>query len=228
MYLNENGWYDLFNTQLAVRFAPKDKFIRTPYGKVTVNSGKSVIYATLTKYWDIFNTDYDPIRLNVSYFDVFDTRIGKTNFNANFGWVNGKMPLMNLFEGQGNAKRNDVFNFGVAGITNFETMRPGEFYSDRFVSFQVKHIFAGVKVGNKIIFPQFVYRGVLGDMKDREDHQNIKFKTLNHYYHETGIEVNNILFKSFGLGAFYRLGAYTEDKFQDNFYLKLTVNLNFL
>ncbi len=228
LYLNENGWYDLFNTQLAVRFAPKDKFIRTPYGKVTVNSGKSVIYATLTKYWDIFNTDYDPIRLNVSYFDVFDTNLGKTNFNANLGWINGKMPLMNLFEGQGNAKRNEVLNFGVAGITNFETMRPGEFYSDRFVSFQVKHIFAGVKVGNKIIFPQFVYRGVLGDLKKREDHQNLNFKTLNNYYHETGVEVNNILFKSFGLGAFYRLGAYTEDKFQDNFYLKLTVNLNFL
>jgi len=227
-YANDKGWYDLFNTQLAVRFAPKDKFIRTPYGKVTVNSGKSVFYATLTKYWDIFNTDYDPIRFNVSYFDVFDSRLGKSNFNMNIGWVEGKMPLMNMFEGQGNAKRNDVLNFGVGGLTNFETMRPGEFYSDRFVSFQVKHIFAGVKVGKKIIFPQFVYRGVLGDMSNKEDHQEIQFKTLNHYYHETGIEVNNILLKSFGLGAFYRLGAYSEEKFQDNIYLKLTVNLNFL
>ena len=193
-----------------------------------MNSGKSVFYATLTKYWDIFNTDYDPIRFNVSYFDVFDSRLGKSNFNMNIGWVEGKMPLMNMFEGQGNAKRNDVLNFGVGGLTNFETMRPGEFYSDRFVSFQVKHIFAVFIVGKKIIFPQFVYRGVLGDMSNKEDHQEIQFKTLNHYYHETGIEVNNILLKSFGLGAFYRLGAYSEEKFQDNIYLKLTVNLNFL
>ena len=227
-FQNNIDWYDLYNTQLAIRFAPKDKFIRTPYGKVTVNSGKSVFYATLTKYWDVFNSDYDPLRFNVSYFDVFDTRVGKTNFNVNAGWVEGKIPLMNLFEGQGNAKRNDFLNFGVGGLTNFETMRPGEFYSDRFVSFQLKHIFAGVKVGNKIILPQFVYRGVLGDMKDKADHQNLEFKTLNHYYHETGIEVNNLIFKTFGLGAFYRLGAYSEEKFKDNFYLKLTVNLNFL
>jgi len=65
-------------------------------------------------------------------------------------------------------------------------------------------------------------------MKDKTDHQNLDFKTLNHYYHETGVEVNNLIFKTFGLGAFYRLGAYSEEKFQDNFYLKLTVNLNFL
>ena len=48
------------------------------------------------------------------------------------------------------------------------------------------------------------------------------------YTDETGVEVNNLIFKTFGLGAFYRLGAYSEEKFQDNFYLKLTVNLNFL
>ncbi|GGF01016.1 hypothetical protein SAMN05443634_105266 [Chishuiella changwenlii] len=227
-FLGRNDWFNLYNTQLSIRFAPKDKFIRTPYGRVTVNSGKSVIYATVTKYWDIFNSDYDPIRFNVSYFDVVDSKLGKSNININAGLTEGKMPLMNLFEGNGNSKRNDFLNFGLAGISNFETMLPGEFYSDRFVSFQIKHIFAGVKVGNKIILPQFVYRGVLGDMKNREDHQNLNFKTLNRYYHETGIEVNNILFKTFGVGLFYRLGAYSEQKFQDNLHLKLTINLNFL
>ena len=90
---------------------------------MTVNSGKSVFYATLTKYWDVFNSDYNPLRFNVSYFDVFDTRVGKTNLNINAGWVEGKMPLMNLFEGQGNAKRNDVANFGVGGLTNNATRR---------------------------------------------------------------------------------------------------------
>lgn len=227
-YLNQNNWHNLYNTQLSIRYAPKDKFIRTPYGKVTVNSGKSVIYATVSKYWNVFNSDYDPIKLNISYFDVFDTQLGKSNININAGLVEGKMPLMNLFEGNGNAKRNDFLNFGLGGISNFETMKPGEFYSDRFISFQIKHIFAGVKVGNKIILPQFVYRGVLGDMKNREDHQNLNFNTLNQYYHETGVEVNNILFKTFGIGLFYRLGAYSEQKFQDNIHLKLTVNLNFL
>ena len=108
-------------------------------------------------------------------------------------------------------------------------MKAGEFYSDMYVSFNIKHIFAGIKVGNnKVILPQFIYRGVWGDMKHKENHGNMNFNKLNNYFHEAGIEVNNILFKTFGLGLYYRLGAYSEHKFEDNLHLKLTINLNFL
>lgn len=228
-YKNKRGWFQLYNTQLSLRYAPKDKFIRTPYGKVTVNSGKSVFYATIAKYWDIFDSDYSPLRINFSYFDVFETRLGKTSFNLNADWIDGDIPIMNLYEGRGNAKHNGFLNFGVGGLNSFETMKAGEFYSDMYVSFNIKHIFAGIKVGNnKVILPQFIYRGVWGDMKHKENHGNMNFNKLNNYFHEAGIEVNNILFKTFGLGLYYRLGAYSEHKFEDNLHLKLTINLNFL
>lgn len=228
-YKNKRGWFQLYNTQLSLRYAPKDKFIRTPYGKVTVNSGKSVFYATIAKYWDIFDSDYSPLRINFSYFDVFETRLGKTSFNLNADWIDGDIPIMNLYEGRGNAKHNGFLNFGVGGLNSFETMKAGEFYSDMYVSFNIKHIFAGIKVGNnKVILPQFIYRGVWGDMKHKENHGNMNFNKLNNYFHEAGIEVNNILFKTFGLGLYYRLGAYSEHRFEDNLHLKLTVNLNFL
>lgn len=229
LYENKDSWFDLYHTQFALRWAPKDQYLRTPYGKVTVKQGKSVFYVLANKYWKIDNSPFDAFRLNISYLDVYETKLGKTSFNASAGAVFGEMTLMNLFEGMGNAKSKPVFkNFGVATSNNFETMLPGEFYADRYASFQIKHIFAGVKVGNRVILPQFIYRGLLGNMNHKQNHELFQFKTPTHYYHETGLEVNNILLKNFGVGIYYRLGAYTLPRFEDNLHIKLTFNLNLL
>ena len=226
-YKGHDGWFDLYNSQLAIRWAPKDQYLRTPYGRVTVKQGKSVFYILANKYWQIGDSPFDAFRLNVNYSDVFETKLGKTKFNASTGAVFGEMSLMNLFEGVGNAKNKPVFkNFGLSTSNNFETMRPGEFYADRYASFQIRHIFAGIKVGNNVILPQFIYRGILGNMNYQQNHQDFKFETPKHYFHETGVEVNNILLKNFGLGVYYRLGAYSLPKFEDNLYINLTFNLN--
>lgn len=228
-YENNDPWIDLYNTQIAVRWSPKSQYLRTPYGRVTVKQGQSVFYILGNKYWKLDNSPFNAFRLNINYSDIYDTKLGKTKFNASTGVVFGEMSLMNLFEGLGNAKNRPVFkNFGVATANNFETMLPGEFYSDRYVSFQVKHIAFGVKVGNHVVLPQFVYRGILGDMNHKQNHNYFEFNTLNNYYHETGVEVNNILFKNFGLGMYYRLGAYSLPKFEDNLHIKLTFNLNIM
>lgn len=226
-YENNNGWLDFYSTQVAVRWAPKDEYLRTPYGKVTVKQGQSVFNILANKYWKLGNSDFDAIRLNVTYSDIFETRLGKSKLNVSTGAVFGEMALMNLFEGMGNAKNKPVFqNFGVATANNFETMLPGEFYSDRYISFQIKHIFAGVRIGQNVILPQFVYRGILGTMSHKQNHNLFDFKTPNHYFHETGLEVNNIFLRNFGLGVYYRLGAYSHSKFEDNLHVKLTFNLN--
>ena len=228
-YENNVGWLDLYHSQLAIRWAPQDKYLRTPYGKVTVKQGQSVFYILANKYWQINDSPFDAFRLNINYSDIFETRLGKSKINVSTGAVFGEMSLMNLFEGMGNAKNKPVFkNFGVATYNNFETMLPGEFYADQYASFQIKHIFAGVKVGKNVILPQFVYRGLIGNMAHKQNHNLFEFKTPNHYYHETGIEVNNILLKNFGLGVYYRLGAYTLPRFEDNLHIKLTFNLNLL
>jgi len=226
-YEDNQGWLDFYNTQFAVRWAPKDQYLRTPYGKVTVKQGQSVFYILANKYWKIGDSQFDAFRLNINYSDIFETKLGKSKINVSTGAVFGEMALMNLFESMGNAKNKPVFqNFGVATGNNFETMLPGEFYTDRYISFQIKHIFAGVRVGQNVILPQFIYRGILGEMNHLQNHNLFNFKTPNHYYHETGLEVNNILLKNFGVGVYYRLGAYSLPKFEENLHLKLTFNLN--
>ena len=216
-----------FDTQLALRWAPKDQNVRTPYGKVTIKSGMPVFYLTASKGWNVFNADYTPTKLDLTYLDNYRTFLGQTNIQIRTGAVFGDAPIMNLFEGMGNAKHGDqIFkHFGLAGFNNFETMLPGEFYSDKYFSFNLSHKFAGFKFMKREIFPEFIYRGLIGDMKNSNEHGLIDFQTPDKYYQEAGIEFNQMFFGVFGIGTYYRFGTYAHETFDQNFFLKLTLKL---
>ena len=227
LYKGLDESYHLFNTELSLRWAPKDQFIRTPYGKVTLNKGTTNFYLTATKYWEVLDTDFNAFKINFSYYDIFQNYFGETNLNFNTGIIFGDLPIMNQFEGMGNGK-SDGFpkNFQLAGISNFETMHAGEFYSSQYASIQIKHTFGGFNLLKKQIFPLFIYRGLIGKMEDKENHQNFNFNELNHYYQEGGVEFNNLFLNSLGLGFYYRFGAYELPKVKDNLFMKLTFRLN--
>lgn len=230
-YIYQNNRLDetylSFDTQLALRWAPKDQNVRTPYGKVTIKSGLPVFYLTASKGWNVFNADYTPAKLDFTYIDSYRTILGQTNLQVRSGAVFGDTPIMNMFEGMGNAKRGDqIFkHFGLSGFNNFETMLPGEFYSDKYFSFQIGHKFAGFKLLNREVFPEFIYRGLIGDMKNMYDHHLISFQTPDKYYQEAGLEFNQLIYGIFGVGTYYRFGTYAHDTFDRNFFLKLTLKL---
>lgn len=232
-YIYQNNQLDKkflsFDTQLALRWAPKEQNVRTPYGKVTINSGLPVFYLSLTQGWNIFNADYTPTKVNFNYFDQFQSFLGQTDFQLNSGIAFGKTPILNLYEGMGNAKKgNKIFkHFGVSGLNTFETMLPGEFYSDKYLSFNISHKFAGFKFLKKEIFPEFIYRGLIGDMKNINDHQLLDFQTPDKYFQETGIEFNRLIFGVLGIGTYYRFGTYSHDTFDENFFLKVSLRFDF-
>lgn len=217
-----------FDFQLGLRFAPKEKNVRTPYGKVTIRNGFPVFYLTLSQGLNIFNADYTPTKIDFTYLDNFRTFLGRTDFQLHSGIVWGETPILNLFEGMGNAKRSDkIFKrFGVSGLNNFETMLPGEFYSDKFIMFNISHKFAGIKIFNHEIFPDFIYRGLIGYMKNIDDHQLVPFDTPNYYYQEAGFELNQLFMGILGIGTYYRFGAYSYETFDKNFFIKLTLKMS--
>ncbi len=218
-----------FDTELALRWAPKDQNVRTPFGKVTISSGLPVFYLSLTQGWNVFNADYTPTKLNFTYIDKFQTFLGQTDVQVRTGAVFGETPIFNYFEGMGNAKRGDQIlkHFGVAGLNNFETMLPGEFYSDKYFMFHLSHKIAGFKFLKREVFPEFIYRGLIGDMKNIGDHHNISFQTPDKYYQEAGLEFNQLIYGVFGIGTYYRFGSYAHDTFDQNFFLKLTLKFTF-
>lgn len=143
------------------------------------------------------------------------------------GSANGETPLTHLYHAYPNniTKATIMQRFSVAGINSFETMYFNEFFSDRFTTVQLKHVFNPFKISSRFK-PQLVLisRYAIGDIKQTERHQNITFGSLNKGYTESGFELNKLLF-GFGLSFTYRYGAYHLPEIGDNVAVKFTFNV---
>ena len=115
--------------------------------------------------------------------------------------------------------------FSVAGINSFETMYFNEFFSDHFVTLQLKHFLEPFIISD-YFKPQLVLitRFAIGNMDNVERHQHISFGTLDKGYTESGFELNKLLF-GFGLSFTYRYGAYHLPEIDDNIAFKFTFNV---
>lgn len=223
-YQNET-LFDFFDLELGVKWSPKSKFARTDYGKITLENNFPVFQLNATQGLANLGGDFEYTKLDFKGQHQIENPIGKLHFQINSGIVFGEVPLMNLYAGNGNSNlRNNVFkNFNIAGTTSFETMGEREFFSDRFASIQIKQYFPTFELWKKPIFTNLVYRGMVGNLDDPEKH-SLYFNTLENYYQEAGVEVNN-LFLIFGLGSYYRFGAYHLKDQGKNFSVKLTAKI---
>ena len=148
----------------------------------------------------------------------------KTSFFAQAGLAFGDAPLTHLYNASPNSlTEGNVFErITVSGKNSFETMYFNEFYSSKYVMLHFKHGFKRITIAKKVK-PMLVLvtRMAWGDLVNKQDHVGIDFKTMNKGYFESGIELNQI-FKGFGLGTFYRYGAYSLPVFQKNLSIKVT------
>ena len=101
-----------------------------------------------------------------------------------------------------------------------------EFFTDRFTTIQLKHHLKPFNISQRFK-PQLVFltKYAVGDMNNKDRHQNISFSTLNKGYTESGIEINKLFF-GFGLSFAYRYGAYHLPKLEDNMAFKFTFNVS--
>ncbi|MFV0530767.1 MAG: DUF5686 family protein [Flavobacteriales bacterium] len=224
-YRNQSK-FDFFDLELALKWSPKSKFARTDYGKMTLENNFPVFQLNTTQGLKTLGGDFDYTKFDFQIQHQIENPIGKINLQINSGVVLGDVPLMNLYAGNGNSNlKTGVFkNFNIAGTTSFETMGEREFFSNRFTSFQLKQYLPAFKILKKSMNTNVVYRGIIGAMDSKESH-SLNFNTLENYYQEAGFEVNNLLF-IFGLGAYYRFGAYHLTNEGENFSVKLTAKFN--
>ena len=148
----------------------------------------------------------------------------KSAFLIEAGYATGEVPLTHLYNSSPNNLTKDrlLQRITLAGKNSFETMYFNEFFSSEYVMFQLKHGFQRLQLFRKVKpIPVFVTRMTWGNMKDRERHIGIDFKTLDKGYFESGIELNKI-FKGFGLSGFYRYGPNQLPRTEDNIAVKLS------
>lgn len=137
-------------------------------------------------------------------------RFGKQRFLLIGGktFSNQPLPVSKLFAGNGFvADENALYFFG-----GMQTIRPYEYYSDRFVNFYWMHDFPfrfyELKITPRSMssapYLSVGYNVLWGNLTRPEVHQKILFQVPEKPYHETGILMNSLLkfnFMNFGYGA---------------------------
>lgn len=222
--------YKIASVQLALQWTPLNTFLLDNSAKKIIKKKYPQFTLQFTKGLQNFlDADFDFSKLNFRGIYEFNNHNGdNTSFLLKAGLAWGDLPLTELYHVSPNNPDNTSImrRFSVADSNSFETMFFNEFFSDRFVSFQVRHKFMRFMVSNKFK-PQLVLvsRLAFGSVSNKAKHLNFGFNTLEKGFYESGLELNH-LFKGFGISTFYRYGPYALEGFDQNLSLKFTFNFS--
>ncbi|MDR1877358.1 MAG: hypothetical protein LBQ84_07010 [Flavobacteriaceae bacterium] len=225
---NESGHeFSRVTTSLQIKYAPFAEYMQTPEGKLTVEDKPVYFYLNYIKGWKEAGADFDYHKFDISSDISIKNPLGTSNFVLNSGYVFGRTALWNLYGSFGNAKEgSSIFKrFSTKGFHSFETLLPGDFFADKYIALFFTHTFDELKLwGTKKLYISLIYNGMIGNMEHRDIHSRHNFLIPEKYYQEVGVEFNRLISR-LGLGVYYRIGAYNQDNFDDNMFVKLTYDL---
>jgi hypothetical protein len=142
--------------------------------------------------------------------------------------VDRPLPRGLLYTGAGSLDGNMVFF-----VPNyFQTMGKYEFLSNQYANVFFSHNFESLLLRIGRFQPHFTLHHNMGwgRLSHPEHQQNIGFRTKDRGFFESGLQVDRILrlrylnmfYVGFGAGAYYRYGAYAQDRVGDNFSFKVS------
>src|SRR5690606_5113757 len=181
------------------------------------------------------STSFTQMQLEVEH--EFKIRgVGTTRLFANAGKVWGdNIPYPYLFYGRGGEGKSDA---GILSTGYFQTMDLYEFLNDEYAQAGFIHNFGsifGIKKSWSKPELKIAYMAAIGDLSDNNA-SNIPFAyaKMNQPYLEGGLMIDNLLrmsstfyYSGYGVGVFYRHGAYEMPNFVDNlsFILSFAISL---
>lgn len=231
-YQQDGVWRSSYKTaeaKIAMRWSPFSNFLKTPNGTKEIYDGYPKFTAQYTQGMsDVLESDltYSKVGLKAEY-SIDRLNLSNTSFLLEGDLGFGELPLTHLYHAYPNAPTKETIlqRFSVAGRRSFETMYFSEFFSDKLATFQMRHTFQPINIASWLR-PEFVLisRHAIGTVRDKELHQGIDFKSLEHGYQESGFEINKLI-AGFGLSFAFRYGAYSLPQFEDNIAFKFTFYL---
>ncbi len=220
--------FSSFETGIRLRYAFNEKFFQSPKGdKISLGTNAPIVYVNFTKGFEDKNSSFSFLRTEARLSKSFSwPKIGTTSLTIEGGTVSGNVPATKLYFGRGSYGA-----FSIDAENSFGTMRPNEFLNRDFLNIFFRHNFHSLLFKTSKFSPEIiaVTNFGIGRFGDGSMHQGLTFKTMEKAYFESGILFNNLLnqaFFGFGLGVYYRYGAYSFTKTIDNFAFKLTFTVN--
>ncbi|AWA29387.1 hypothetical protein HYN48_04410 [Flavobacterium magnum] len=222
---------DYHNTSLNVnmRFAFRER-LSTMFGQRT-SSGTDfpVLNVSYTRgLKQVLDGELSYNRFEAQVDQSFYTKnFGTTSYTLQGGYVDTPLPYGLMFTGEGSYDRE----VPVIMKNTFQTMRPYEFLSDRYVNIFLSHHFSGLlfKAGQFQPGISLHTNAGWGDISRPYVH-NTDYRIKRNWFFESGLQLDSLLKADyfgianagFGIGAYYRYGAYSLPDFKDNIALKAT------
>ena len=222
--------YDITFFKTALQWSPFSVFEADENGINEIKKGYPQFTVQYTKSLaGVLNGDLSFSKVDFRTIQKFNYKNDAfTELVLTAGMTSENTPLTHMYHAYpNNVNKETIMNrFSVAGTNSFETMFFNEFFSDKFVTLQLKHQLAPFNI-TPWFKPELVLitRYALGTMEDPQRHQGIVFGTLDQGFTESGFEINKLFF-GFGLSFAYRYGAYHLPKFEDNIAVKFTFNIS--
>lgn len=226
--------FDFAGFKAAIRFSYKERIVESLDRYYWINAGYPTVWFQVTQGIDGYlNGQFTYTKYEAKFNYYFPTRsLGLTNITLQGGYINNVIPATDLFTG-----KSSYSFIGLYAPGSFQTMRSGEFLSDRYVSLFLQQDFQTNVIRWGKFQPNFVFVTNIGwgAISHPEVHTGMTFKSMNKGYFESGLIINNIIAKKFfgiarlgiGAGAFYRYGPYAFSNPVDNLSIKVTWTYNF-
>ncbi len=216
---------------LQLKYVYKEAFLQTMHNKISLGSSYPMVYINITKglsqtyFNQTSNFDYWKFDFKMDAKKTFKT-IGTTQLQILAGKVIGSLPYTMLYNNRG----SNANGFKVSAINSFETMGLNEFASDQFAALFLNHNIGRFLKPRKKFNPEFelVHNMGIGSITNPQNIENVSVKSMEKGYIESGFRLLHILklnYTTFGVGVFYRYGAYQNPKFEDNLAVKMVLSI---
>lgn len=214
-----------YNYQMAgltLRFLYREKFMETFFGRFSMGSDYPEIQFHLGYYSPLNEKDY--LKSEVKLSARFNLRFaGILKVTLKGATLTGNPPIFMLFNGNGS-----FASFSVDAENTFQTMKPYEFFNSTYSALFIRHSFGHLifKAGNFKPGLQICHN--MGIATERKNYSAASPGSFDKGYMESGIVINNLIKSSFtglGIGFFYRYGYYSKKAIQDNFCIKISINI---
>jgi hypothetical protein len=222
------------NIQINLRWAVNEKYTAFGTNRFASERGNPIFNVSFTRGIKTFNAGSFVYNKWVASMNLnaYHGRIGESDIFIEGGLIDRPLPYGLMFTGEGS--KNKMFSF--YSQHTFQTMRPYEFLSDRYVNVFFIHNFGSLLLKTKNLNPEFkvAWNAGWGNIENAAYH-DIAFLSKNKVYREAGLFVDNaakvkihgFFYIKAGLGVFYRTGYYRFKAPKDNLAFKLQIGMSF-
>ncbi len=226
--------FDIREYGVTTRWAYGEKFMRQSKQRISMGTKYPIVWLNVAYAEglnNLWNGTYWKVDAKVK--KSFTIRnAGITHVQLFAGYINGNVPYPFAYNGRAN------FNgkFSLASQGYFETMRMNEFLTSQYAAIFVQHDFGKLLYQGKNFKPGLAITSAygIGSLNNQAQHTGIIFKTMEKGFAESGILLSDLfVLKSdlynigFGLGTYYRYGAYKNVLEKDNLAFKLNFSISF-